>query len=62
MYSSTDAAVDAVRSNQVVAFLTDAATLQYFAQVHSQPNCSTLACAPTCLGDMLCWVASVCIA
>lgn len=32
VYSSTDAAVNAVRSNQVVAFLTDAATLQYFAQ------------------------------
>ena len=38
MYSSTDAAVNAVRSNQVVAFLTDAATLQYFAQVRSQAN------------------------
>jgi ABC-type amino acid transport substrate-binding protein len=38
VYSSTDAAVDAVRSNQVVAFLTDAATLQYFAQVDNQAN------------------------
>lgn len=38
VYSSTNAAVDAVRSNQVVAFLTDAATLQYFAQVCNRAN------------------------
>lgn len=37
VYQNSNSAVNAVRSGKVVAFLTDAATLQYFAQVY---NCA----------------------
>lgn len=42
MYGSTHAAVEAVRAGKVAAYLTDEATLQYFAQARSSFVCRML--------------------